>query len=79
MLLKVRGHGRAILVGFSISLSVEIVQMLLTKYGIIYFRAFDVDDLILNTFGFYVGFLFITLFNILIKRWNLDSRKGASL
>lgn len=79
MLLRVRGHGRAALYGFSISLSIEIVQMLLTKYGFIYSRAFDVDDLILNTLGFYVGFIFITIFKMLVKRRNLDSRKGASL
>jgi len=58
LLLKLNGHLRAVLIGFSISLMIEILQVVLTKLGSILPRSFDIDDLILNTLGLYIGYLF---------------------
>lgn len=49
---KLRGFFRVILLGFELSLAVECVQ-LVTKTG-----SFDVDDLLLNTIGAFIGYLF---------------------
>ena len=49
------------LVSFCISLVFEVIQLLT------YFGSFDVDDLILNTFGgvlgFFIGYLFVNLYH----------------
>jgi len=45
------------MVGFCISLIIEISQVILTKYGLIFRRIFDVDDLKLNILGFLIGYL----------------------
>lgn len=49
---RLRGFFRVILLGFELSLAVECVQ-LVTKTG-----SFDVDDLLLNTIGALIGYLF---------------------
>ena len=48
-----------ILSGFCISLTVEVIQ-LVTKVG-----SFDVDDIILNTLGVALGYLFFYICNAL--------------
>ncbi len=52
---KLRGFFRIILLGFVLSLAVELVQ-LATNTG-----CFDVDDLLLNTVGAALGFLIFAL------------------
>ncbi len=47
---KLDTHGKAIAAGFGVSLSIEILQ--LPFFG----RASDIDDLILNTAGFLIGY-----------------------
>lgn len=47
---RMRSFGKTMLIGFELSLFVEIVQ-LFSKVG-----SFDVDDMILNTFGACVGY-----------------------
>lgn len=55
-LLNVRRFKSALLFGLFISLSIEVIQLLLTKTGMIHRRSFDVDDLLLNTAGFIFGY-----------------------
>ncbi|WP_052447491.1 VanZ family protein [Clostridium polynesiense] len=50
-----------ILACFLVSLSIEFLQGILTFTGLIFRRAVDVDDLILNTLGGAVGYLFYLL------------------
>lgn len=50
--------------GFAMSFTVEVIQ-LLTRLG-----RFDVDDLILNTFGAVSGYLLYCLARKLGRRWN---------
>ncbi len=59
---------RVLLVGFCISLSIEILQVFFTKFGITFARSFDVDDLILNTIGFYIGSLIRTILINLLRK-----------
>lgn len=51
----------SLLVSFGISLIFEVIQLLT------YFGSFDVDDLLLNTFGgvfgFFIGYLFVNLYH----------------
>ena len=47
---KLDSHGKVIAAGFGISLSVEVLQLPFFN------RATDIDDLILNTFGFLMGY-----------------------
>ena len=49
---RVRAFGKTLLLGFEFSLFVEIVQ-LFSKVG-----SFDVDDILLNTLGVVIGYLF---------------------
>lgn len=51
-----------LLLSFFFSLSVETVQ-LLTKLG-----CFDVDDLILNTLGGFLGYLVYRLFHLVVRK-----------
>lgn len=53
VLLKLKGTKGILLHGLFISLSIEIIQVLLTKAGVIFPRTFDIDDIILNSTGFY--------------------------
>ena len=62
-----RSPGRLILVGFGLSLCVEILQ-LLTRVG-----CFDVDDILLNTFGTAVGYSIFAVCNLIRRKW--DGRK----
>ena len=52
---RFRGFFRVMLLGFSFSLLVECTQ-LVTRVG-----TFDVDDLMLNTLGAVIGYLFFAL------------------
>lgn len=56
-LLQIRGWAKVFLAGFLISLTIETLQLIMTKVGVILPRSFDVDDLILNTAGFYIGYV----------------------
>jgi glycopeptide antibiotics resistance protein len=62
-----KGSMRNIGVGFSVSLSIEVVQAILSMSGFILRRSFDIDDLILNTSGFYAGYLIRALATMLIS------------
>ncbi len=48
---KVNKGLKIVLLGFLSSLTIECIQLQLT------FRSFDIDDIILNSFGVYIGFL----------------------
>jgi len=54
---KVNKLWKVVLLGFLISLLVEVIQLFASK------RSFDVDDLILNTLGAGIGFLLYRLFD----------------
>ena len=56
---RVRSLGKTLLLGFEFSLLVEIVQ-LFSKVG-----SFDVDDILLNTFGVLIGYVLFCLMRIL--------------
>ena len=47
---KLNTHGKVILAGFGVSLTIEVLQ--LPFFG----RSTDIDDLILNTLGFLIGY-----------------------
>jgi glycopeptide antibiotics resistance protein len=67
-LLNYRHLHRVLLVGFCISLSIEILQVFFTKFGITFARSFDVDDLLLNTIGFFIGSLIRTVLIYLLRK-----------
>lgn len=47
--------GSTVVVGFSISLAIEVCQLTVSWLVGVPYRVFDVDDLLLNTFGILVG------------------------
>lgn len=58
---------KALQVGFSFSLGIELTQLLISTILGFTYKIFDVDDLILNTVGFAVGYLFFKLYQIGMK------------
>lgn len=59
---------RVIIVGFCISMSIEILQVIMTKYGLTFRRTFDVDDLMLNTIGILIGYVINIGIRVISKR-----------
>ncbi|AOH56907.1 hypothetical protein ABE28_021390 [Peribacillus muralis] len=57
ILYQVKRVHKAIIIVFLTSLTIEILQPVLSYFGFIFNRSFDVDDLILNTLGGFLGFL----------------------
>lgn len=53
---------KAVLIGFSCSLCIEVCQLFIS-------RGTDIDDLILNTFGAFLGLL---VYKLLYKKWSLQ-------
>ena len=52
--------------GFAISLSIECTQLmydLVTGYA---YRGFNVDDLMMNTLGVFIGYLLYSIFKLVI-------------
>lgn len=66
-----------IISGFLISLTIETLQLIMTKVGVILPRSFDVDDLILNTAGFYIGYDCRVAAVGLSKKFKVKIKKGA--
>ena len=56
---RVRSLGKTLLLGFEFSLFVEVLQ-LFSKVG-----SFDVDDILLNTSGVFIGYVMFSLLRVL--------------
>jgi glycopeptide antibiotics resistance protein len=61
LLFKLKLISKSILAVFLVSLIIESSQLILGYLGFIRGREFDIDDLILNTLGGAIGYLFIAL------------------
>ncbi|MEK3890172.1 VanZ family protein [Bacillus sp. FSL K6-3431] len=57
LLFNIKTVKKAALIIFLTSLTIEISQLILSYFGIISIRTFNVDDLILNTLGGCIGFV----------------------
>ncbi|PAL08504.1 VanZ family protein [Peribacillus simplex] len=57
ILYKIKRVQKVIFIVLLTSLTIEILQPILSYFGLIFNRSFDVDDLILNTLGGVLGFL----------------------
>jgi glycopeptide antibiotics resistance protein len=66
---KVNKLWKVMLLGFAISLTVEIIQLFSS------IRSFDVDDLILNTFGAILGFVAYKIFDKYKDIINVEDKK----
>lgn len=60
-----------IFISFIVSLTIELIQLLLTYMGLLIGRSFDVDDLLLNTVGGAIGFVIIEL----IKKFFIEKMR----
>ncbi|MDQ0887815.1 glycopeptide antibiotics resistance protein [Paenibacillus sp. V4I9] len=67
MLFKLKRISKSILTVFLVSLTIEISQLILGYLGFVRSREFDVDDLILNTLGGTIGYLFIAFISRFIE------------
>jgi glycopeptide antibiotics resistance protein len=59
--------GKAIAFGFCASLVVEMSQLIISSIIGFTYRAFDVDDLILNTIGVAVGYLLFSMLHSIVQ------------
>ncbi|MCU6713005.1 VanZ family protein [Paenibacillus sp. J5C_2022] len=75
LLVRVSGWKKAVATGFIISLSIEAIQLILSKSGLIFMRSFDVDDLILNTAGFFIGYAIRKGIGRMLRRSKLIVKK----
>lgn len=57
---------KAAVVILLVSIFIEIYQIIFSYYGLVILRAFDIDDIILNTFGGVAGYYAST---VVLKRW----------
>ena len=72
---KARNFWKTVIIGASISLSIELLQYVLAYLGYGRGRATDIDDLILNTLGVMIGYV---IFTKSMVRFNFLSRLGMS-
>ena len=68
-----RGFIKIFTVGFTLSLFIETVQLIISLTLGVPERIFDVDDLLLNTLGMLIGYLFFRLYLYLFKKFRLNS------
>lgn len=68
---RVQNFWRTVIIGASISLTIELLQYVLAYLGFGWGRATDIDDLILNTLGVMIGYVIfdksLVRFNYLTK------------
>ncbi|WP_251661345.1 VanZ family protein [Oceanobacillus profundus] len=57
LLFQVKQISKAALMIVILSLAIEVFQLILSYFGVIWARGFDVDDILLNTFGGVIGFM----------------------
>ena len=63
---KLNTHGKVIAAGFGVSLAIEVLQLPFFD------RATDIDDLILNTLGFLIGYGIYLLTKKLRRKTHVD-------
>lgn len=57
LLFQVKQISKAALMIVILNLAIEVFQLILSYFGVIWARGFDVDDILLNTFGGVIGFM----------------------
>ncbi|MEC3614190.1 VanZ family protein [Bacillus stercoris] len=65
---KLNNLKRILLIGFFISLFIELTQLSYSVYIKSVYRSFDVDDLMLNTLGTLLGYWFVYMLSMYYKR-----------
>jgi len=68
---KVNSLKNIVLVGFVVSLSIELLQLLENFLNIGHFRVIDVDDLILNLLGAVLGYMIYKLVELVITKYKI--------
>lgn len=63
--------GKVILIGFTVSLTIELIQAVAGFFLGYNYRSFDVDDLIMNTLGTVIGLLLFSLLSNFLKQSGL--------
>ncbi|WP_223292234.1 VanZ family protein [Salipaludibacillus neizhouensis] len=74
LLFRLKSLKKAVIIVFLTSLTIETYQLLLGLFGLVWGRAFSVDDLILNTLGGAVGYIVIIF---LIEKFEYSVAKGS--
>ncbi|KIL49461.1 hypothetical protein KP78_09290 [Jeotgalibacillus soli] len=72
ILFRIQRLKKAVILVFLSSLFIETLQLILSYIGFIWMRGFNVDDLIMNTFGGAIGFWMAGL----IKRLMRNAKKN---
>lgn len=66
---------KVIIIGFCVSLCIEVMQMFISLLVNCRYKAFDVDDLLLNTAGTVLGFIIFKLLYYVLHdclKWDIN-------
>lgn len=72
---KVNSLKDIVIVGFIVSLSIELLQLLENFLSIGFFRVVDVDDLILNVLGGILGYMAYKLAKLVVTKYKIKGQK----
>ena len=70
--------GKVILIGFIISVSIELIQAIVGFFLGYNYRSFDIDDLLMNTLGTVIGVLLFSYLSNFLKKSGLLINKNIS-
>ncbi len=78
---KLNNLKKMLLIGFFISLFIELTQLSYSVYIKSVYRSFDVDDLMLNTLGTLLGYWFFYMLSMYYKRLanRYKNKNGTSI
>lgn len=72
---KVESIKKILIIGFAVSLSIELFQLLEDYSGLAFARIVDIDDIILNTSGAVLGYIIYFLINSIIRKYKIEVSK----
>ena len=67
LLLRRKGFKYVLILGLLTTISIELAQFIISSIIGVTYRTFDVNDIILNTLGFIIGYLIFKLINPVIS------------
>lgn len=74
---RLRSWRRALLLGFSVSLSIELLQLTISAVLGFSYKIFDIDDLVLNTVGALIGYaVFVVLQALTVRLRRQQANRG---
>ena len=77
---KINSIKKVLILGFAVSLSIELLQFLGSSLNIIFARVVDIDDIILNTLGAATGYIIYVFANSVFSKFmNRTAKYGSNV